>query len=61
VKNKVRRSDKSCPECNKWLYWIEEEEEDSDGHIKPYRYLECLSCGYIIEPARKKSKKKIMR
>ena len=61
MKNKVRHSDKPCPECNKWLYWVEEEEEDSEGHIKINRYLECPSCGHIIEKVRKKSKKKNMK
>ena len=58
MKNKVRHSDKICPECNKWMYWIEDEEEDSEGYIRKYKYLECPSCGYVIEPVFKNSKKK---
>jgi len=40
------------------MYWIEDEEEDSEGYIRKYKYLECPSCGYVIEPVFKNSKKK---
>lgn len=61
MKNKVRHSDKPCPECNKWLYWVEEDEEDSEGHVKTHRYLECPSCGYVVEQTHRKPKKKIAK
>lgn len=61
MKNKVRHSNRPCPECNKWMYWIEDEVVDLDGFIEKHRYLECPSCGYIIEPNHKKSKKKKKR
>lgn len=59
MSHKLQRSNKPCPDCNKYLYWTVEQEY-IDEIISEHKVLLCPACGYI-EPRKVKKHKKVAK
>jgi DNA-directed RNA polymerase subunit M/transcription elongation factor TFIIS len=59
MSNKLQRSGKPCPECNKYLYWSIEQDYIEDV-VFEHKVLLCPACGYI-EPHKLKKHKKLVK
>lgn len=58
MSNKLQRSGKPCPECNKYLYWSVERDHVEDV-VFEHKVLLCQECGYVELHKPKKHRKPV--